>query len=311
MTFLFRSALLAATCVILAACGDTAQTDPDAADTPEIVDDSAVVATVNGETIRQSDVDAYYESLPAEYRQLPLVFMQDQLVEQLVDRRLLAGAARAAGMEQDERFIRGMAQAREDLLQRYWVFDAIEAEMTDDRLRPLYEESIAGFTPEPQIQARHILVETEDDANAIIAELDAGGIFNDLAREKTIGPSGPDGGNLGYFTRGTMVPEFSEAAFALDAGEYTREPVQTQFGWHVIKVEDIGDTAPPTYEESKPGLQREEAGKIYSELVEGLRDNAAIDIAAPEPPVIEEPLPDLPANDSPEADSTPDGEETP
>ena len=269
MTLFSRPFALVAACLLIAACGESTTTD----------------------------VETYYNTLPPEIRQLPMALVQPQLVDQLINQKLMAQAGRDAGLDNDERVKRGLAAAEEELLQRYWVFDTIEAAMTDERLQGAYDEMVADFTPEAEIQARHILLETKDEADAVIAELNDGAIFNDLARERSIGPSGPNGGDLGYFTAERMVPEFSAAAFALEIGEHSKEPVQTQFGWHVIKVEDARETRPLSFEEAKATLQAEEADIIYRELIDGLKADATIERIEVEPVIIEEPLGDLPPAD--------------
>lgn len=300
MTPLFRCLTLALACAALAACGETPSdhTSTATGDIPAATnDDSPVLARVNGSPITRQDVEEYYSTLPVELQQVPLSFIQPQLVDRLIDQKLMAEAARAAGLADDDRIKRGLTNAEERLLQEYWLRDTVDAAMTDERLQAAYDEMNAGFAPEREIQARHILLESKDEAEAVIAELNDGAIFNDLAREKSIGPSGPNGGDLGYFTAERMVPEFSEAAFALEVGEHSKAPVQTQFGWHVIKVEDARETAPLSFADARPTLEQQEAGKIFEETMATLRDGAVIERVEEEPVIIEEPLGDLPPAD--------------
>jgi peptidyl-prolyl cis-trans isomerase C len=121
--------------------------------------------------------------------------------------------------------------------------------MSASDIKARYDKEVAATPPEEEISARHILVETEEEAKALITELDAGKDFAELAKEKSTGPSAGQGGDLGFFTKGRMVPEFEAAAFEITPGEYGKEPVKTQFGWHVIKVEERRETAPPAFEE--------------------------------------------------------------
>ena len=138
---------------------------------------------------------------------------------------------------------------------------------------------IVGVQPgdATSVRARHILVETEDEAKAIIAELDKGADFETLAKEKSTGPSGPAGGDLGYFSRGRMVPEFEEAAFALDVGAYTEEPVQTQFGWHVIQLNETRIKEAPTLEEVRDELRAKVEQDVVKAHIDGLVENANVD----------------------------------
>ena len=149
--------------------------------------------------------------------------------------------------------------------------------MGEDALRKRYEESIKDSAEQgEEVKARHILVACEEDAKAIIEELKKGADFAKLAAEKSTGPSGTSGGDLGYFTADAMVPEFSEAAFALKPGEITEAPVQTQFGWHVIKVEDRRAVQPPSFEQMQPQLAQEMTREILTKAIEELR--AGVDI---------------------------------
>ena len=141
--------------------------------------------------------------------------------------------------------------------------------LTEEAVQERYNKEVAATPPEMEVKARHILVDSEEQARNVITELDGGKDFIELAKEKSTGPSGPQGGDLGYFTRGRMVPEFEEAAFALEPGSYTKEPIKTQFGWHIIKVEDKRDTPPPGVRQGcRPDQARVAAGKI-SRIVAG------------------------------------------
>ena len=130
------------------------------------------------------------------------------------------------------------------------------------------------------MSARHILVEKEDDAKAIIAALDKGADFATLAKEKSTDPAKDNGGDLGFFSREDMVPEFADAAFKLQKGEYTKTPVHSQFGWHVIKVEDRRTAAPPSFEDSKQQLTNELAREVIGAKIKDLRSGAKIEMFA-------------------------------
>jgi peptidyl-prolyl cis-trans isomerase C len=154
----------------------------------------------------------------------------------------------------------------------------VEAGVTEAALRERYDAMVAAFPAGEEVNARHILMENEDDARAVIAALDEGGDFAELAGEKSIGPTSSRGGDLGYFSRDQMVPEFSEAAFALETGAYTKDPVQTQFGWHVILLEDRRNQAPPTFEASEEKLREEVERSVVEGLITGLRDGATVEL---------------------------------
>ena len=222
-----------------------------------------IIATVNGEAILNSDLTMFYNSLPQQYRQVPMVSLYEQLLEGLIESRLLAQEARKAGLMDDPTVKRRLAYITNDLLQRSYLDQLLAVEITEERMRALYEATIANQQGAEEVNARHILLEEEAAARAVIAELDKGVDFASLAQERSTGPSGPNGGDLGYFTREQMVAPFAEAAFALQPGEYTKQPVKTQFGWHVIKLENRRDSPAPTYEESQAALSRQ-VGKEYT-----------------------------------------------
>jgi peptidyl-prolyl cis-trans isomerase C len=150
--------------------------------------------------------------------------------------------------------------------------------MTDDSLRTRYEEYLAANPPVSEQRARHILVANEDEAREVIVKLDGGADFAELAKEISTGPSGERGGDLGYFTAEQMVPEFSTAASALEPGQYSKDPVQTQFGWHVIMLEDRRDVAPASFEEMEPQLRQDFTRENVEIVLKELRDKATVEI---------------------------------
>jgi peptidyl-prolyl cis-trans isomerase C len=241
--------------------------------TPE---DDPVVATVNGRSIHKSKVMQAAMSLPPQAQaQLDQIF--PILVERMVDFELLTIAATEAGMGQDEEVLRRIAELTEGVMREVYLTRAVTAGVTEEAIRERYDVMVADFPAGEEVNARHILVENEEDARAVITALDEGGDFAELAGEKSIGPTSSRGGDLGYFAREQMVPEFSEAAFALETGAYTKDPVQTQFGWHVILLEDRRDKAPPSFEESEEKLREEVERTVVEGLITGLRDGATVE----------------------------------
>ena len=241
----------------------------------QTVDDPAI-ATVNGDVIRNSDMIMFYESLPSQYRKVPMVSLYDQLIAGLIESRLLAQAARQAGLMEDAQVKRRLAFVTNDVLQQTYLNKLLAEQITEPRMRAEYDATIGAQPGEEEVSARHILLEDEAAARAVIEALAAGGDFATLAQERSTGPSAPSGGDLGYFTKTQMVAPFSEAAFALNPGEYTDFPVQTQFGWHVIKVEERRLSAPPSFEDSQTEISRQMAKDYVFELMEKLRESAEI-----------------------------------
>lgn len=235
-----------------------------------------VVATVNGVEIMRSDVEAARENLPPDYQSVPIEQLFPVLLTSMIDSKLVAADARSRGLHENEVYKKRLATLADQLLERYAVQEVMDAAVTDDRLRALYKErEDQGDTVE--LRARHILVETADAAADIIKELDGGADFAQLAQERSTGPSGPRGGDLGFFGRGQMVPAFEEAAYALEDGQYSREPVQTQFGFHVIKVDERRAIAPPTFADSLDDLRNQAAQRASAAYVDELREAATIE----------------------------------
>jgi peptidyl-prolyl cis-trans isomerase C len=235
-----------------------------------------VLATVNGEEILESEVRATQQGLPQQYRQLPFEMLKADLLTREINQRLLMKAGSDAGLADDAEVKEQIAALERRLIAETYLDRALNDAVTDDAISAKYEEFIATNEPEPQVRARHILLESEEDAKAIITELDDGADFAELAKEKSTGPSGPNGGDLGFFNRGDMVAPFAEAAFAMDAGTYSKEPVQTQFGWHVIKVEEVKEGTQPSLDEVRQQLVAEISRDAFNGLVEKLRSDAEI-----------------------------------
>jgi peptidyl-prolyl cis-trans isomerase C len=236
-----------------------------------------VVATVDGAPVHRAEVEAAARSLPDQMRQMPMQMLYGVLLDRVIDFRLLANEAERQKVGDDPAVGPALAQARAAVLREFLVQREIEEGLTEEKLRARYEEKKAeeGFVRE-EVHARHILVPTEDEAKAVIEELQGGADFAEVAEQRSTGPSGPAGGDLGFISREQVVPEFADAAFALNAGETSQAPVQTQFGWHVIDVVERRNVE-PTYDETAPQLRQELAREIVTALVEDLRGDAEIE----------------------------------
>jgi peptidyl-prolyl cis-trans isomerase C len=239
--------------------------------------DDPVVARVNDSEIRRSDVLITIESLPAQYRQLPLEALFGTVLTQMIDRRLIAQAAEKSKLGDDAEVKRRLAGLRERVLQEIYLSNELEKALTDDKVRSRHEQLLKSQPAKEEVRARHILLASEADAKAVIDELTKGGDFAELAKSRSSGPSAATGGDLGYFAKDQMVPEFAEAAFAMKKGETSKAPVKTQFGWHVIKIEDRRQAAPPSFEERKDELRREMAQEMIVAIIDDLRKGAKIE----------------------------------
>ena len=236
-----------------------------------------VVATVAGDDIHLSDVIDTQAQLPQQYQSMPMEAMFPALVERLIDMRLVAREARANGLADDPDVRHELARIEIQIISQVFLTRHIDAMITDEEVQARYDEHIAALPPDEEISARHILLETEEDALAVIASLGEGADFIELAAEKSIGPSADRGGDIGYFGRGNVVPEFADAAFAIEPGQISETPVQSEFGWHVIRVDDRRAVAPPSLEEMRQQFVTEFSQQLIAELIGELRDAATIE----------------------------------
>lgn len=247
-----------------------AQTQPAPTEDP-------VVARANGGEVRRSDVMRLLTQLPAEARNMPPEQLFALGVERAIDRLLVAEAARGEGLQDDPEVRRRLEAAEADVLWEAYLQGRIQRELSEGRIRAAYDE-IAAAATEDEVKARHILLASEQDARAVIRELEGGTDFQELAREKSIGPSRESGGDLGFFRRARMVAEFSEAAFAMTPGEFSKTPVKTQFGWHVILVEKRRRAEAPTMQEALPDIQQAITREVLAEVLGRLREGANIEV---------------------------------
>jgi peptidyl-prolyl cis-trans isomerase C len=243
-----------------------------------------VVAKVNGTEIRRSEVVAEQQSLPAEYRSVPFEAIYPHLLRRMIDGRLRVEEARRRGLQSSPAVKARMAALEQRVLEQALVNKEIEDKVTEAELRRRYEGSVKAEKGAEQVRARHILVETEAEAVAVIADLGKPGAdFAKVARDRSKDTTAAArGGDLGFFSRKDMVKPFADAAFALKQGETTKKPVQTQFGWHVIKLEERRTAPVPPFEEVRDDLGREMSEEVATKLVESLRAAAKIEMVAPE-----------------------------
>ncbi len=239
--------------------------------------EDTIVAKVNGLKIYKSMLVSAQRLLPQQYQKIPLEQIYPALVDTVIDMKLSAADARRRNLHKTGDFKVLMARIEDQMLQRTALQNEIDKALTDEALKKRYNDLIKKSETSSELRARHILVKTESDAKAIIKELNEGADFEATAKNKSTGPSGPNGGDLGFFGKGQMVPEFEKAAFALDEGEITSSPVKTQFGWHIIKVEGYRKTEPPTFASVKQKLETEISQEVSAAYVSDLRKLAKIE----------------------------------
>jgi peptidyl-prolyl cis-trans isomerase C len=272
--------------LIVAATVALAHAGPLGAQTPA---GDPVVARVDGEEIKRSEIEAVHRTLPEQYRQMPVEMLYEPLLQRAIDTRLLANAAEKQGLPEEPGMRQALDRARDGALRDEMIQRALDAGTGEAALRAAYEEAKAqpGFTVE-EVHARHILLESEADARAVIAELDKGADFAELAKARSKDPSAAqNSGDLGFFKRDAMVPEFSTAAFTIAPGTYGKDPVKSQFGWHVILVEEKRSQE-PSFEEKQAELRDGLSRQILERLVADAREGVAIERfnidGTPQPP---------------------------
>lgn len=266
------------------AAGPALAQDSGAADAEQAPE---VVAVVNGSNIDQADLVAFIQQLPPQI-QAQVQLLMPQIIDQLVNNELTTQAGRAAGLAGDEEVQQRVAKIEDLIIGQTYLQRELDTRVTDASIDEAYQEYLTENPPQPQLKARHILVETEEEAKEVIAALDGGADFAELAKEKSTGPSGANGGELPPFGKGDMVPAFEEAAFAMEVGSHSAAPVQTQFGFHVIKLEDSTMQEPPAKAEMESQLRDQLAQQAVEDIYAELRDGATIDVLLGKPAAEEE-----------------------
>jgi peptidyl-prolyl cis-trans isomerase C len=252
---------------------------PAVADTaaPKTYDAETVVATVNGQEITLGNVIVMRNALPPQYQNLPDGALLKGLVDQLVDQQLLAGEE-SASPETDPLPVKlAIDNERRSALASLAAQAAVAEAVTDDAVKAAYDKIVADFKPQSEWNAAHILVQTEEEAKKLKADIEGGADFAEVAKANSSDGSAASGGDLGWFGTGQMVPEFETAVQGLEKGEVS-EPVQTQFGWHLVKLVDTRESAAPDLEEARPQIE----GQLQQEALQAklgeLRAAATVEI---------------------------------
>ncbi len=244
--------------------------------------------TVNGEAITETDVAVTIGQTGMKFSALDPE-MKKRVIEMVVDRKLLSQAAAKSGIDKTEAYQAQLESLKKDLALDVWMrkeMKTLEESLSKEELQAEYKKNKVKYSTPKKLQARHILVALEEDAKALIKELDEAkdkkAKFIELAKTKSTGPSGKNGGDLGWFELGRMVPEFSAAADALKIGEYTKTPVKTQFGFHLIMLDGRKDATLKPFEAVEEEIRNEMSGKAFAgkmkEKTEELRKAAKIEL---------------------------------
>jgi peptidyl-prolyl cis-trans isomerase C len=255
---------------------DASQESSSKQELPPASDSDKVVARVNGVDIRESDIALAEEDLGAEMQQMPPDQRRDQVITYLADIILVSQAAAQTKLADSIEFKRRLALLRNKVLMGLALQAEVKAALTDEAYRKVYDDATKSMTPQEEVRARHILVETEDEAKAIAEQIKGGADFATLAKEKSKDPGAAEGGDLGYFGKEQMVPEFAEVAFKMFPGQVSN-PVKTQFGWHIIKLEDKRQRPVPEFEKVKGQIETFLTRKAQTEYVAKLRQSAKVE----------------------------------
>ena len=235
------------------------------------------VATVDGIAITYNDVSLVEDELMAVYGQLPEEQRFQTLVGYMVNRILASEAAKKAGLENDADVAKIKAFMERKALQDVYIAKMLMERVREEDVTAYYDKEIKNGPVEEEVRARHILLDNREAADAVVADLENGADFAALAKERSKGPSGPSGGDLGYFSKQSMVPAFSDAAFKLAAGE-TSPPVQTQFGWHVIRVEDRRNRPVPPFDQVRDQIYQLLISEAQRDIYDEMRAKASVDL---------------------------------
>ena len=235
-----------------------------------------VIARVNGVNITQGDLTLAEEDVGGEMQAVSPEAKRENLISYLADIIMVTQAAEKKNLADSPDFKRRLAFLRNKLLMGYELQQAAKTALTDEALHQTYDEAARSMAGQEEVRARHILVEGEDEAKAVLEQLKGGADFATLAKEKSKDPGAAEGGDLGYFTKDQMVPEFADVAFKMYPGQLSN-PVKTQFGWHVIKVEDRRTKQPPEFDKVKDQIEAFLARKAQTDFITKLRQSAKIE----------------------------------
>lgn len=238
--------------------------------------DDPIVARVGVKEFKRSDVLVLLQQLGPEVQQMPLQMIYPQLVEQLVQAHLVTEAGYKAKLQDTAEVKKRVKQAEEQIVQSAWLKAEVDKKLTQDKLKTAFDKWIKENPPQDEVRARHILVKTKEEADALIKQIKGGADFAKLAGEKGTDGTKDNGGDLGYFVKDQMVKPFADAAFAMKPGDVTPTPVKTDFGFHVIKLEDKRKQTPPTFDQAAPQLRQAVAQEIAGEVIDGLQKTAKV-----------------------------------
>ena len=240
--------------------------------------DDPVVAKVDGAPVYRTDVLDFIKTLPPQMQQVPPETIFPMAIEQVISGKIVDKKAEAEGTANDADVAARMADAKLQIVRAVYAEKAINKDFSDDTVKKAYDDMVAKMPKVDEVHARHILVDNEAQAKDIIKKLEGGAKFEDLAKEFSKDQSNSaSGGDLGYFAQGDMVKEFGDAAFALTPNEFTKKPVKTQFGFHVVQSLDKRARPAPKFDDVKGQLEGQVKRDILNKLVQNWRGTAVVE----------------------------------
>jgi peptidyl-prolyl cis-trans isomerase C len=249
-----------------------------AADSTASTGGDPVVARVDGEEVHRSEVVQAMQALGPQAQQMPPQVLYPQLLQKVIVTKLVAEKGYADKLQNDPEVKARLKQAESELVAEAYVHKTIQPKISEDKIKAKYDELASKYKPQDEIRARHILVKTEDEANDIIKQLKGGADFAKLAEDKSQDKgSAKQGGDLGYFPQGAMVKPFADAAFSMKVGDISDKPVKTDFGYHIIKVEDKRKSSPPPISEVHDQIANQIGQDMTAQLVKDLEAKAKIE----------------------------------
>jgi peptidyl-prolyl cis-trans isomerase C len=244
---------------------------------PEITAGNPVVAKVDGKDITRMEVLNFIQTLPPQTREMPIEKLFPLAVDQVVNSQIVVEKTKGVQLDNDPEVQKQMERAKDEITRTVYLQKQVEERITEDRLKAAYDNYVKNFPNVQEVKASHILVKEEAKAKDLIAQLEKGGDFATLAKENSTDGTAKSGGELGYFVESEVVPDFAKAAFALTPGTYTKEPVKTNFGFHIIKSEEKRKREPAAMEQVKPFLQAQLRREILEGMLKEWRDQAKVE----------------------------------
>ena len=274
-------------------------TDTKSIQTPAVQpvkDEGIVVAIIGGKKVKMEELEAVKNSIP-QLKEMPMETVYNKLLELYVNNRVVLDAAKKSGIQDRPDVKKMISDTQDQIVFQAYLSEQLQARTTQEKLKEIYAQEIKNYVPQDEIHARHILVATEKEAKDLIVQLKGGANFEQLANKYSLdkNPQMETGGDLGYFRKDMMIPEFGNAAFAIKVGQISEKPIKTPFGWHVVKVEDKRKAAPPTMaemgevikarftEETIPVILEEERAKAGVQLLDPLGVNVTAEVVADAP----------------------------